>query len=180
MQYVRKYIELYPQDKVVIKGGAAADLFLQEYGLERPVVKDVDVSINTTERGLTVVQRWLAIIPSTHRTDYDEKYPIGIFKIVDPTGSDMSLDIFVNEDYFSSVEEIGGFYVESLGKMINNLHQELVGRKADIEFMRERKEKWTQEQISGDVDKYNRLLARLKLLILCFKKRQEQRSAASK
>lgn len=179
MEYVRKYIELYPQDKVVIKGGAAADLFFQEYLMERPVVKDIDVSINTSERRQTIVQRWLAIIPSTYRTDFDEQHPSGIFTIVDPTGSDKSLDVFVNEDVFSTTEVIDGFHVESLGKTINNLHQELVGRKVDIEFMREQKERF-QEEIGDHVNKYNRLLARLELLLKCHKERQQRRAAANK
>lgn len=40
------------------------------------------------------------IVPPSYTAQYDNNYPVSIFTLTDITGTGLSLDIFVNDDYF--------------------------------------------------------------------------------
>ena len=178
MQYVQKYMELYPEDTTVVKGGAAAYLILQECLDQNIPINDIDVAINTDVSGQVILDRWLLIVPSSYTVQYDQynlynpEFPISIFTLTDTTGSDFSLDIFVNDDDFTYTEKIGSFNVERLDLMIKRLYSELYDRKSDIEFLRDDPDAMPNIDLQQFIEKYNRMYDRLILLGECFKKRQ--------
>ena len=166
MEHVERYMQLYPNDKVVIKGGAAANLIIKScLGMIIPM-NDIDISINTTESCRTIVERWLSILPGHYVVNYDNYLPT-IFNLTGAADNDISFDIFVNEDNFEFTEKIGPFLVENLNLMTANLNRDLIGRKADIDLMRSGAIGWTEKQISDYIVKYNRMLNRLELLTRC-------------
>lgn len=173
MQYVQRYIELYPNDTVVLKGGAAAYILLKECLNQDIYLKDIDISINTTISAETILQRWLSIVPKTYIVEYDDKYSLSysaIFTLVDTTNSELSLDIFVNEDHYTHLEQVGNFKVERLDCMIGRIYRDLRGRKNEIETTKDLLVPWIQKERPKLIDKYNRMYKRLELLIECYKK----------
>lgn len=177
MQYVQKYMELYPEDTVVVKGGAAAYLIIKDCLGQNVPLNDIDVSINTTESERTILSRWVSIVPSSYQ---QVGYASTIFTLVDTTCHDLAFDIFVNEDYFSNTEKVGFYQVERLDLMIFNIFRELKSRKSDMDFIQNPMECWSQnpmecwsqKDISDYIEKYNRISNRLVLLVECLKKRQ--------
>lgn len=136
-------------------------------------VKDIDVNINTNEKGITILNRWLQIVPVTYSAQYDVNYPIGIFNLNDVTGKELSFDVFVNEDHILYREQIGAFHVERLDKMIEKLYSDLLGRKREIEFLQVLKSPHSYN-LPELLEKYNRMLNRLQLLVKCYDQRTKQ------
>jgi len=172
MQYVQKYMELYPEDTTMVKGGAAAYLILKECLDQNIPINDIDVAINTDVSVQVIIDRWLLIVPSSYTVRYNPEFPISIFTLTDTTGSDFSLDIFVNDDDFTYTEKIGSFNVERLDLMIKRLYSELYDRKSDIEFLRDDPDAMPNIVLQQIIEKYNRMYDRLILLGECFKKRR--------
>lgn len=186
MQYVIEYMNLYPEDEVVIKGGAAAHLQLRQCGIDDPV-KDVDVSIWTGkgqdgERACNreVLDRWISILPESyvHNYNQDEEMffggvmPPSIVTFVDQTKQELPLDVFINEDYHFDIEEVEGFNVVSFDKLITNYYQLLKDYKADYSYMTSANKDGSYDvDISRIVDKHNRAAVRLKSLAVCFSQR---------
>ncbi len=168
MQYIQRYMELYPMDNITLIGGAAAFLQLQNYG-RYIQLNDIDVNISTKESGKTILERWLAIVPSSYIANYDTNYIISFFTLMDSNKQDLSIDVFVNEQYIYETESIGQFKVETIDRMISRYYSELTGRRLDIQLISSGLIKWDQTDLQNQIDKYNRLLERLRLLIECQK-----------
>lgn len=141
-------------------------MHLRECGITIPV-KDIDINIITKATGETILNRWLSIVPPSYTAKYDVNYPITIFTLTDTTGKDLPIDIFVNEQYIFNTEQIGPFRVQKLDNMITSYYQELLGRKTDIELIRNGTINWNPEELPILIDKYNRMFERLKLLAEC-------------
>lgn len=172
MNFVETYMKLYPDDKVTLVGGAAAYLILQHYGKEIPL-KDIDVNIETTESGETILKRWTDILPLTYTPKYDPKYAIVLFTMIDTTNEGLPFDIFIGKSYFLDREQIGPFYVEEKIQFTTRLFQELEGRKVDIELMHDGQIFCLEIDVLKYIEKYQRLLTRLGLLIECLERTRD-------
>lgn len=170
MNYLTEYISLYENDRVVVKGGMAAYLQLNQCGIQTRV-EDIDVSITTNQSGKVVLDRWLSILPSSYKAEYDTNYPISIVTL-DDQESGQKFDLFINEDYISSVDLMDGILVESLDGLIKGYHQYLIGSKQDIDLIRTGQINWDKDQLTGLIDKHNRTVERLKLLVQCYQIRK--------
>jgi len=153
---------------------------LQECLNENIPINDIDVSINTDEPVQMIIDRWLLIVPPTYTlkhesflSQYDPNFINPIFTLTDTTGSDFSLDIFVNEDDIKYTEQIGDFHVERLDLMITKLYNELESRKSDIDYFINNPDDIGDFDLQEYIEKYKRMHDRLILLNKCFKKRRE-------
>lgn len=171
MDHVKKYMELYPIDKVTIIGGAAAYLLTRKYGKLIPL-KDIDVNIETSESVETVLKRWESVLPSTYTNNYNPEHS-NIATFTDTSGVGLSFDIFVNETFRIPTESVNSFHVEEMTRLIVQLSRDLEGRKVDIDLMRSGLIPWSKEEIDEYVNKYQRLFARLQVLVECWKLRKD-------
>lgn len=174
MQYVQEYMRRDPEDKVTIIGGAAAYFHLRKCNIDIPV-KDIDVNITSVADGRKVLDRWLEIVPPSYVEEFDVNYPISIFTLTDTSGKELSIDVFINEEYISETEEIELFQVEKLERMINRYYQEITGRKKDIELIQSGVIDWNPDEIPIMIDKYNRLVERFRLLAECLRSRYSRK-----
>lgn len=172
MQYVERYMELYPEDRVTIIGGRAAYLHLSECGINASLK---DVNVETDADGRTILDRFLSIVPPSYTAKFDVNYPISIFTLLDESGEDIPVDVFVNQEYIHDTKRIGAFRVERLDTLINKYYRELLGRKMDVELIQSGVIDWNREEIPLLIDKYNRLLNRLQLLVECYRRTSTNR-----
>ena len=130
MQYIQQYMNLYPEDETVIKGGAAAHLQLRQCGFYDPI-KDIDVSVRTWKRKgqerarrYEILDRWTAILPKLYTHNYDINNSFGVSPAIvtftDQTGQELHINVFINQENHPYIEEVEGFNVVSFDTLITN------------------------------------------------------------
>lgn len=171
MEYIAEYTKLYPDDKVVIIGGAAASLHLAQCGIDS-MVKDIDVDVFSTQQNQVVLERWKNVLPGNFTAQYDENYPPQIVTFTDTEGKSIPYDIMINQGFYSDkhVEKIGNYTVKRIMPIIQDYLQQLNGSKKDIELIESGIIPWDKDDFEAMKLKYNRLYKRLGLLIGCLKK----------
>jgi hypothetical protein len=134
MQYIRIYQEKYPEDRLIIGGGAADYLHLKHLNGESVILKDVDVEVCTTSDGKEQLRRWRSILPERylHTTDYEH---IEIINWVDSTGEELSIDVFINQEEITRTVSIDGFLVKPLEDILSGYSISVEMEQEDIEYI---------------------------------------------
>lgn len=168
LTYVKKYIKLYPDDKLTLIGGAAAYLHIQKCDINI-TVNDLDVDIWTNFKGNVILDRWLSILPKTFKATYESDYPITLFTLSDESGENLTFDIFVNEKYIVRAEKICSFPVVPLSDLIYQYYNDLISLKEDIDLIQSGIINWDKKLLHSMIHKYDRYVERLKLLANCYR-----------
>ena len=112
MEVIKQYMELYPTDDVVVMGGGAAWLWLNE----QIELHDIDVHVNTGVAPIQIFNRFKDLLPGYFMTSDDiPGLPCEGFSC-DKQGC-MSYDIFINQDVNEGVP-LNGLYVVALEDLI--------------------------------------------------------------
>lgn len=164
MEVVKKYIDRFKEDRVVVIGGAAASVWIRHYlGLDI-VVEDIDIHVNTCKSNETIVDRWLSYLHG-----YDEVPPISSITRL-TCNSKISYDIFINERDYIPAEIVDGVFVENLDEMILTHAFEIDAMRQDLSYSR------TKDKEREDIlNKIERMKHRLSLLRNVNKVRNESK-----
>ena len=155
MDAVRRYIERYGMDGVVVIGGAAAYVWIKEYlGIEIPL-HDIDVHITTSLTNRDIIQRWLYLLPR-----YRAVEPISSITTLEPRDSrgHTTYDLFINEMPDMPYTVIDGLPVETLNEVIDDHVYTIEGLTSDIDYARD------SEELDWFLSKRSRMVYRLALL----------------
>lgn len=162
MEVVKKYIERFKEDRVILIGGAAAYVWIRHYlGIDIEI-KDIDVHVNTSKSNETIVDRWLSYLHG-----YDEVPPISSITTL-VCKSKISYDIFINERGYVPAEIVDGVLVENLIELISSYQFEINSMIEDLSYSGTKDKE--REYI---VDKIERVNQRLCLLREVSKVRNE-------
>lgn len=124
-------------------------------------VKDIDVNVQSRDSRAEVLQLWKELL-----VGYEVSGEYSIFTFTPPEG--LSIDLFINEESFLFVTVIDGVHVVPLAELIRLYHGEVEGKKREIEFVRDVSDPKYRALAPQLIDKHNRLLERLKKLLLCY------------
>lgn len=157
MQFINKYINTFPEDDVVLIGGAAAALIIKSCVNKNLPIKDIDVHINTKSSGEQILDKWMSILPTSYSPLYCKDEPLELLTFIDASSQNLNLDIFINQREISSLQEINGIFVENTSNILSCLEAELDERRYEIKYINN----------SKPDDKLLRLEERYKLLKEC-------------
>lgn len=152
MEYIRRYIRLYPADKLCLIGGAAASIWIESSLKQHIPIKDYDLLLNTRVNVTELMNRWRQLFPTAII-----QHEFGIITIID---SAVTFDIFINERTIPRHSIIEDVPIMNYVSLIQTHLWSIRNCMEDIVYM----EIKDDPELEDVRDKYQRLKQRLKLL----------------
>lgn len=128
MNIIKKYMDIYKDDRVVVIGGYATYIFIKKYMDVSIPISDIDVHIHTSEKEDVIIDRWLSILDG-----YSTSHVSSITTLT--KDGDIPYDIFINENGTLDVVDVDGVYVEHPQSLIEGHEISLDGMKQDLDYI---------------------------------------------
>lgn len=164
MNYINAYQKKYPDDQLVVTGGAGDALHLSSSTGEKIYIKDIDVEVKTNTDGHEQLRRWKSVLPDSYQPRHDDY--LEIITWIDTTGKDLSIDVFINQEDIADTVSIDGFLVRSLDSILDNYKINIPGMKYDIEYMKSQDVSFRlEDELRNTREKYDRYCERYEKLL---------------
>lgn len=157
LDFIRSYVELYPNDTVVIKGDAAAYIHLSKYGNE-VYIDFIDINIKSEETDETVMGRFSLLGSNYKTTTKNLSRSSSMFTHNCETGMEFPINVFVDGD--CEQDYSNGLSVVTIDSLLKYYRYYLTTR-AILENLKYGSYGYTNEVIEEMRSKYARTNKRL-------------------